>query len=107
MIALRADEELSGTATYVRQLWRMPWWASYWRRTIVLHAVNELVGGFGVEALGEHNGRAPSSPPFEYINMGDTYAATLVYETETDELSIGSWGDVVEALAAAVLGGTA
>ncbi len=32
----------------------------------------------------------------KYINMGDTYAATLIYKRATDNLFISTWGDIVE-----------
>ena len=69
----------------------------HWRRTIILDAVNELVGGYGVEALGPRGSfSSGGSPRYEYVNMGDTYATTLIYRTKTDNLFIGDWGSIVE-----------
>lgn len=84
------------TEAYVRSMYSDPYNSHMWRVTVALHAINDLVGGYGVEGLGP--GRSGDyAPPFEYVNMGDTYATTLVYRRKTDTLSIGNWGDIVEA----------
>lgn len=71
--------------------------STMWRTTMVLHGINETMGAYGVEGLGPMGSRLDGfAPPFEYINMGDTYAATLLYNREQDRLFIGCWGDVVE-----------
>jgi hypothetical protein len=85
------------TQSYVRSLHSDPYRSGIWRTTVALHAINVLVDGHGIEGLGEPRG-GDYAPPYEYINMGDTYAATLVYKRDTDTLSIGSWGDIAESL---------
>lgn len=60
-----------------------------------LHAINEILGTYGVEALGPARGPSQSTP-YEYLNAGDTYATTLIYNRKTDTLSVGSWGDIAE-----------
>lgn len=87
-------EKVPDTAKYVHSLFSDPYDSSLWRRTVMLHAMNELMDTYGVEALGEvdmHHG-----PPYEYLNAGDTYSTTLIYDRDNDEIFIGSWGDVVE-----------
>jgi len=84
-----------GTVKYVRSMYSDPYRSHMWRVTVALHAINEVVGGYGVEALGPDVG-GMQPPPYEYINMGDTYAATLIYSRQTNTLSIGSWGDIAE-----------
>ena len=64
-----------------------------WRTTLVLHAIDCILGTSGVEAIG---GEGTSAPPYEYCNAGDTYATTLVYKRASDRLFIGNWGDIVE-----------
>ena len=66
---------------------------------MALHAIDQLVETYGVEPLRDpadgdfdHDG----APAYEYLNTGDTYAATLLYSRDDDTLSIGSWGDVAE-----------
>lgn len=66
-----------------------------WRVTMVLHAIDIIVGGCGVEGLGP--GRSGDyAPPYEYVNFGDPYVTTLIYKRDSDTLFIGSWGPIVE-----------
>jgi hypothetical protein len=83
------------TAAYVRSMYSWPYDCPMWRETVALAAMDEVVGTFGVEALGPDIG-GPTAPPYEYLNTGDTYGATLIYRRETDTLIIGSWGDIAE-----------
>lgn len=82
------------TERYVWSLHSSPYNSRMWRRTIVLHAIDQIIDGHGVEIIGDPV--ASGGPPYEYINMGDPYVATLIYKRDTDRLFIGSWGDVVE-----------
>ena len=60
-------------------------------------ALDSLLGTHGVEHLGDVDMR--HGPPVEYLNTGDTYAATLVwYRDRKREWSVESWGDVAERL---------
>lgn len=81
------SDAVPATNQYVRSLYSEPYRSGIWRVTVALHAINELVGGFGVEGLG---------PEYQYINMGDTYATTLIYDRDKDRLFIGDWGSIVE-----------
>ena len=58
-----------------------------------LEAVNELVGGHGVEYVPQ--GTNAKSPAFYYLNMGDTYTPTLV-RTGSKRYRVACWGDLVE-----------
>lgn len=60
---------------------------------LALHAIDALVGTSGVEAIYHDDW---GDPTFEYLNTGDTYAATLL--VSDGDAVIGCWGDVVEAL---------
>lgn len=84
------------TASYVRSMYSDPYHSHMWRVTVALHAMDEVVGTSGVEALGPGDSDSMRPPPYEYLNTGDTYAATLVYRRKTDSLSIDSWGDIAE-----------
>ena len=95
-LAEAVEERHPATAGYVRAMHSDPYRSFGRRRTVVLHAIDRLVDGFGVEALGEP-ARWNAPPPFEYVNMGDTYAATLVYKTDSDNLYVSTMGDIVEA----------
>jgi hypothetical protein len=37
-----------------------------------------------------------SQDGLSYVNMGDTYDTTLLYDHKTGRFSVGSWGDIVE-----------
>jgi hypothetical protein len=57
-----------------------------------LEVINETIGGFGVEYIAQ--GHNQKSPAIEYVNMGDTYATTILYVN--GKFKIGNWGDIVE-----------
>jgi hypothetical protein len=89
------DERCPATAAHVQRMYSTPYRNRDWRRSVILHAIDRALGTHGVESLGpvddEHG------PPFLYCNAGDTYAATLIYDRDADELTIGCWGDALEA----------
>lgn len=58
------------------------------------HAVNVALDGHGAEAI---FGDCVYRPDLVYINLGDTYATTLLYDYTRTRWSIGSWGDWIEA----------
>lgn len=62
---------------------------SGWPRAAMNHA-NIYLGGYGVESLD------PEAPHIQYVNMGDTYSNTILYNSKTHYMWIGSWGDWVE-----------
>ena len=56
---------------------------------------DKILGTHGVEAVfeeGDYDGDAAMT----YLNTGDTYAMTLVYDVGEDELYVSTWGDWVE-----------
>lgn len=63
-----------------------------------LEYISELIGGYGVEGM-IPEGMHPRSEwdGFQYVNMGDTYASTVVYDSTTHRFYWGvSWGDIFE-----------
>lgn len=63
-----------------------------------LYAVDELIEGFGVEAistLGEFDSYWGDTVS-EYINVGDTYVTTVLYDYSEKEWCLTSWGDWYE-----------
>ena len=62
----------------------------YIKRTLT--RAGEMLDGFGVEYLVPDNG----AQPVAYVNMGDTYNTTLMFDHEKNRFLIGSWGDIVE-----------
>jgi hypothetical protein len=89
------DAHVPATESYVRSMHSDPYRSRLWRTTVALHAMNEVMGTHGVEGLGPPRG-GDYAPPYEYLNTGDTYAATLVYDRNGDRLFISSWGDIAE-----------
>jgi len=64
----------------------------------VLEAANTMLNGHGIEPI---NGDYHVSNFYMdivalYVNMGDTYIPTLLYETDTQKFLVTSWGDWVE-----------
>jgi hypothetical protein len=57
---------------------------------IVLNFADTLLGGHGVEVIdGIPNG-------LRYVNRGDTYDPTLIYDRQTQRYVAGDWGTIVE-----------
>ena len=84
------------TDKYARSLYRDGYASQMWRITLALHAMDEVMGTHGVESLSPEGDFSTSAPPYEYLNAGDTYATTLIYDRDKDRLFIGTYGDVVE-----------
>jgi hypothetical protein len=62
-----------------------------------LKTANRLIGGYGVEVLrGKYVNSYYGDIVAEYVNVGDSYAATLLFNTVTSRFSLTSWGDFVE-----------
>ena len=58
-----------------------------------LHALNDVAECYGVEYVAPGNNAR--SPGFEYLNTGDTYAATII-RLNSGRYIVSSWGDIVE-----------
>lgn len=84
------------TFQYARSCHGDPFATHMWRVTLVLHAIDTILGTHGVECLGEGEHRNGYAPPYEYCNTGDSYATTLIYKRATDNLYIGSWATIAE-----------
>lgn len=91
-------EQVPETARYVRQLFSSPYNSSIWRRTVVLHALDVLIGTHGVEPLysPEQEPHGVEPPAYEYCNAGDSYDTTIIYSREHDKITIDCWGDIAE-----------
>jgi hypothetical protein len=61
-------------------------------RNEVLSLANEVLGGHGLEQLQSENERASAT----YVNMGDTYASTLLYDHAKGSFRATDWGTYVE-----------
>jgi len=85
-------DKVPGTDAYERRLYHRSPYNAMWRRTLVMHAINEILRGHGVECLGT-GADLWEGPSYEYINFGDPYAATLIYSRfrGADNLYISDW----------------
>ena len=60
----------------------------------LLTAINEIIEGHGIEQIRPKD--EDRHPSYDYINMGDTYAVTILLRSD-GRLIVGCWGDIVEA----------
>ena len=79
--------ELREVATWIAQCYNRPS-----RHELIAAALNVTLSGYGVEAA-FRDGEV--QPYLEWINMGDTYAPTLIHYRGT--WRVGCWGDYAEA----------
>ena len=82
-------DENENVAEWIRHCWHEPPWIDK-----VMEVLNELAETFGVEAIFRESD--DSWPTFLYLNTGDTYAPTLIFNCEKLTIYVSSWGDVVE-----------
>jgi hypothetical protein len=68
------------------------------RYEVIMNMFNELLEGFGVEAIESDRYIDNYFRYFcmEYVNLGDTYDLTIVYLTEEDRFICSSYGDMIE-----------
>lgn len=92
------QEHCPKTHEWIRSCYGSPLDTFDWRTHTRLRAIDEVMGTYGVEALGPEPSNPSTWHPFEYLNTGDTYNATLIYSRQNGahHLFISSWGDVVE-----------
>lgn len=64
------------------------------RHALRMEMINEELEGFGVEAIfAEHDALSPDA---EYINMGDTYSTTVLWDDIEGKFLVTTWGDWLE-----------
>lgn len=62
-----------------------------------LDTINDIIGGYGVEAITDNNWeRYCCNIGLLHVNMGDTYVQTVIYDTRKDRFYVCSWGDIIE-----------
>lgn len=65
-----------------------------------LEAINELTDGCGIEAVrleGYHHSNYWTDCIGLYVNFGDTYQLTIIYNVIDNQFEFSSWGDFYEA----------
>ena len=63
----------------------------------VLHAASRMMDGFGVEYIASAHDTLRTPDGLDFVNMGDTYDLTLIYDHGKGRFVVSSWGDIVEA----------
>jgi hypothetical protein len=81
-------EQYATVANWIRQCYNRPN-----DTELVMKAIDEVIEGYGTEAI---FGDDPRWPDLEYVNMGDPYVTTIMYDYRTDEYIVGCWGDWLE-----------
>ncbi|HEY5606260.1 MAG TPA: hypothetical protein VIL45_07055 [Thermoplasmata archaeon] len=61
---------------------------------MILEACNEILGGYGTEAIWDEDSEL--SPVATYVNVGDPYVATILYDCYRGTWRIMGYGDWVE-----------
>ena len=64
-----------------------------------MNAINELLEGHGIESIkleGAYVNRYWGACVATYVNMGDTYTTTIVFNTVNQSYELTSWGDFYE-----------
>jgi len=61
-----------------------------------LAAINEVLEGFGVEYIESTSDSYVDSYGLSYINLGDTYTNTVIFDHSCNKFRFCSWGDIVE-----------
>jgi hypothetical protein len=68
----------------------------------LLNAANDTIQGFGVEVIRPPEGRTDDTMSYddvlaEYVNTGDTYNATILWDSAEQMFYLTTWGDWYEA----------
>jgi hypothetical protein len=56
----------------------------------ILSAADRIIGGYGVDSIPGVGGA------LSYVDMGDAYHDTLIFDRKTNRFVVSSWGDIVE-----------
>ena len=61
-----------------------------------LKTVSILLHGYGVEYVPSRLDTYAKAVGLEYVNMGETYAPTIIYDCLHRRFICASWGDIIE-----------
>lgn len=88
-ICTRDTEKFPKSNSYFSKCYHEPC-----RLARILECLNECIGAHGVECIGEAR---TYGPPAEYLNTGDTYSATILFDHIAGNFKLTTWGDWYEA----------
>lgn len=63
---------------------------------IRLHALDSIAGTHGVEYIAHEDDASHGVYGLWYLNAGDSYSATIIYDHRVSRYRVASWGDIVE-----------
>lgn len=92
------DSPFPVTRKWAHDCYSNPFTSQGWRETMMMSALSEIVGGFGEESLhGKGQDKYGTAwPRYRYVNVGESYAATLILNADTGSVTIGCWADLAE-----------
>lgn len=81
----------SNVKKWVNQCYNMPS-----KTELKLEALNQILEGYGVEYIEHKEDSFPDVYGISYINLGDTYINTVLFDRASNKWRYCSWGDIVE-----------
>jgi hypothetical protein len=84
-------QDYKSVQSWVSQCYNMPS-----KLELKLCAINEIIGGYGVEYINHVDDSLNDVLGIDYINLGDTYTTTVCYDHDLSKFVYTSWGDIVE-----------
>lgn len=85
--ASRLQDVCPKTYSWIRSCYNMPS-----NSEVRLHMIDEVLDGFGIEVIQHKKGYTH----YCYVNNGDTYAPTIIYNRLTKRFLYCGWGDLVK-----------
>jgi hypothetical protein len=61
-----------------------------------LEAINEILEGYGVEYIESIDDTFNDMQGLSYVNLGDTYINTVIYDHSSNVFKYCSYGDIIE-----------
>jgi len=63
---------------------------------VILHVINSIAGGYGVEGSPYEVDAMYDGEFISYVNMGDPYYTTILFNPRTNRFELSNWGSVYE-----------
>jgi hypothetical protein len=61
-----------------------------------LSVINSITEGHGVEYIAHKDDTFHEVHGLDYVNMGDTYITTVIYDYRSSRFILGDWGTIIE-----------
>lgn len=89
---------LPKTFTWIDSCYHNPLY-NHCRDEVTIEAINEILGGYGIESIRKESNWVShywQDTHFLYVNMGNTYNATILYDTRKDRYIVSDYGTIME-----------